>query len=316
MIPTSNDMRFELTTACNYACTICPRELLTRDIKTMSLELFKELFDKITLETSQYTNLTLSGFGEPLMDKTLPDKLEYALNKKSELTSTVLTNGSYLTPERFKRLNDIGLTSIRVSFYGVDKDSYNTVHGIKSSKMFERVNKNVKEIAKLERKTQIIFTYNITDGNDHCVNEWINQWKNVVDLVEVWKPHNWVDGRDYRTVQPEKLNSCGRPFTGPLQIQVDGTINMCCFDFDGKLELGDLKTHSLKEIFNDFFFQNLRARHETGDFDFSGLICKDCDQRNADKKDVMVYNSKFDIKERVQQTSTTYSPLEGPSDVS
>jgi len=49
--------------------------------------------------------------------------------------------------------------------------------------------------------------------------------------------------------------------------------------------------------------------HTSGDFKNSGLICENCDQRNADKSDVMIYNSKFNIEERVQKVSTTYSDI-------
>jgi hypothetical protein len=47
----------------------------------------------------------------------------------------------------------------------------------------------------------------------------------------------------------------------------------------------------------------------TGNFKGSGLICENCDQRNIEKKDVMVYNSKFKIEERVKMVSTTYKKI-------
>ena len=81
---------------------------------------------------------------------------------------------------------------------------------------------------------------------------------------------------------------------------------MCCFDYDGKLTLGDLKTQTLAEVFAGDLFKKLVACHMSGDYAGSGLICENCDQRNADKGDVMVHNSKFDIRERVAMTSTTY----------
>jgi len=93
----------------------------------------------------------------------------------------------------------------------------------------------------------------------------------------------------------QKVRTCGRPLNTPLQVQVNGTVNMCCFDFNGQLELGDLKTESLKEIFSSPVFKKIVKHHTTGDFRKSGLICEDCDQRNADKSDVLVYDSKYDI---------------------
>ena len=310
MIPKSNDMRFEVTTRCNYNCIICPREKITRKIETMSLDLFKMLFDKIIKETDQYDTLTFPGMGEPLLDDTLNKKIEYAKKCKKDLAVLLLTNGSLLTPQKFKEFEDLGLTSVRVSFYGNTPESYSKVHGINDRSAFARVRDNLLEVAKVRKHTELLITFNVVDGsNDDVIKDWIDFWEDKVDLIEVWRPHNWVDGRSYRKVQEEKLKTCGRPFKGPLQVQVDGTVNMCCFDFDGKTTLGDLKKHTLKEIFTSPLFEKIVKHHKSGDFTGSGLICKYCDQRNKDKGDVMVYNSKFDIEERVRMVSTTYKEV-------
>lgn len=308
MIPKSNDMRFEVTTKCNYNCVICPRDKLTRNIETMSFGLFKKLIDKILDETDQYNTLTFPGLGEPLLDKTLNKKIEYA--KKNKLGVLILTNGSLLSVDRFKKLEDLGVTSIRVSFYGNNPDTYCKVHGVNNKEIFNRVKNNLTEISRIKKYTKLLFTFNVVDGtNDGCVRDWIDYWKDKADLIEVWRPHNWVNGRNYRKVQKEKLKTCGRPFKGPLQVQVDGTVNMCCFDFDGKLTLGDLKTESLKEIFNSSLYKKIKDCHLSDNFKDSELICENCDQRNIDKSDVMIFDSKFDIKKRVKMISTIYTKI-------
>lgn len=307
MIPKNNDMRFEITTECNYNCVICPRDKITRKIETMDLGLFKKLFDKIGQEIAQYDTLTFPGMGEPLLDRTLDKKIEYTKKQKRNLSILILTNGSLLTPRRFKELENLGVTSIRVSFYGNDPVSYSKVHGVRNKRLFSKVRDNLVKISQIKFSTKLLFTFNVVDGsNEDSVEEWIEFWNDKVDLIEVWRPHNWVDGRNYRIIQNEKVKTCGRPFRGPLQVQVDGTVNMCCFDFDGKLTLGDLKTQSLKEIFSSPLYKKIVERHTSGDFKKNGLICKNCDQRNKDKSDVMIYNSMFDINERIKQLSTTY----------
>ncbi len=308
MIPQSNELRLEVTTKCNYNCIICPREKLTRKKETMSYELFKHIFDKINSETSQYDTLTFPGLGEPLLDKTIDDKIIYA--KKHNYTVLMLTNGSLLTVDRFRRLEDIGLDSVRVSIYGNSPESYNMVHRTKKADSFQRVKENLTEISRIKDHTSLLITYNVVEGcNDSALEPWIEYWKDKVDLLEVWRPHNWVDGRSYRVVQRKKLKTCGRPWKTPLQIQVDGTVNMCCFDFDGKLLLGDLKTQTLQEIFESSMFKKILKHHTSGDYKESGLICENCDQRNLDKSEVMIYNSKFDIKERIKKISTTYADI-------
>ncbi|MFC1646293.1 radical SAM/SPASM domain-containing protein [Candidatus Omnitrophota bacterium] len=310
MIPNNNDVRIEVTTKCNYNCIICPRDKITRKLETMSLELFKELFDKIMSKTDQYDTLSFPGMGEPLLDETLDLKIKYAKNKKKDLNILLLTNGSMLTPKRFKELEGIGLSSARISFYGNDKDSYSKVHGVKYSDSFQKVRDNLIEISKIKTTADLLLTFNVVDGaNCNVVQDWIDFWKNRADLIEVWRPHNWVDGRNYRKIGTEKLKSCGRPFNGPLQVQVDGTVNMCCFDFDGKLALGDLRKQSLNKIFSSQIYKKIYRCHEKGNFKASDLICDNCDQRNKDKSDVMIYNSKFNIEERVKMVSTTYKKV-------
>lgn len=303
-------MRFEVTTRCNYNCIICPREKLARKIETMSLSLFKKIFDKIMLETGQYNTLTFPGMGEPLLDLSLDEKIKYAKKRKKDLSVLILTNGSMLTPNRFKELENIGATSVRVSFYGNTPKAYSKVHGLNNKRLFYKVRDNLLAISKIKTSTKLLLTLNIIDGgNDGYVKDWIGCWKNKVDLIEVWRPHNWVDAKNYRVVQKKKLKTCGRPFKGPLQVQVDGTVNMCCFDFNGKLTLGDLNKQSLKKVFSSALFNKILQGHRSGNFKNSGLICEHCDQRNADKTDIMIYNSKFDIQERVKQISTTYSKI-------
>jgi hypothetical protein len=84
---------------------------------------------------------------------------------------------------------------------------------------------------------------------------------------------------------------------------------MCCFDFDGKLLLGDLKKQTLDEIFESSMFNKILKCHTTGDYIGSGLICENCDQRNMEKTEAMIYNSKYDIQERVKKVSTTYNEI-------
>jgi wyosine [tRNA(Phe)-imidazoG37] synthetase (radical SAM superfamily) len=308
MIPTNNELRIEVTTKCNYNCNICPREKLTRKMETMDLELFKYIFDKINSETAQYNTLTFPGMGEPLLDESIDDKVIYA--KKHNYNILMLTNGSLLTVDRFKRLEDIGLDSIRVSIYGNSSESYNAMHGISNTDSFMRIKRNLTEISRIKSKTSLLLTYNVVDGcNDSALESWIEYWKDKVDLLEVWRPHNWVDSKDYRAVQKDKLKTCGRPLNTPLQIQVDGTVNMCCFDFDGKLLLGDLRTQTLEEIFESSMFNKILRHHTSGDYKGSGIICENCDQRNVEKTDAMIYNSKYDIEERVKKVSTTYADI-------
>ena len=313
MIPDSNEVRIEVSTLCNYVCPICPREGMVRRKEIMPVSLFQRIMARIK-DHPQYKTITFSGIGEPLTDLDIRWKLAVAHGQGYE--TLLLTNGSLLTTDKIKELNAFGLKSVRVSFYGMSPETYASAHGV-GEEAFELVKANVLEAC--DSDLEVILTYNIIPGiNEHEMEEWIEYWKDKADLLEVWHPHNWVYGKKYREVQEEKLKTCGRPFNGPLQIQVDGTVIMCCFDYEGKLELGDLKTQTLNQIFIDEPYRSVKENHSCGVHTtlfgpvgriytkLVDTICADCDQLNANKSDIMVYSSEHDLEERVTLTSTTY----------
>ena len=312
MIPKSNEIRFEVTTRCNHHCVMCPRDELYRKKELMSFDSFKFYLDKIRQEADQYECVTFSGFGESTLDPGLMQKIEYA--RKLGYRVYLLTNGTLLTKEKFLKMNELGVDSVRISIHGNTESAYLKTHGLHKESFFHRVQIAINEFVQVPgRRTKVILTFVETEHNRSNIDDFINYWRERVDLIEAWRPHNWVDGRGYREIQENgKLNTCGRPENGPLQIQVDGTVNMCCFDFNGQLLLGDLKTQSLQEIFSDAPFQNLMKCHRLGDYAGSGLICENCDQRNKlqSGREIMIYNSKYDPDIRVNQYSTTYTDVD------
>jgi hypothetical protein len=307
MIPDSNEIRIEVSTECNFKCVICPHDEMERTKEKMPLSRFHALIEKVDAETDQYDTVTFSGIGEPLTNIHLPDMVWVA--KNLGYRTLLLTNASMLTPKKFNTLRESGLDSVRVSFYGDSYRTYAKAHGV-PLQYFGKTMGNVMHMSTNRQDVELILTFNvIPDVNEGDVDDWIDFWKDKADLLEVWRPHNWVYGEQFRKVQKVKNNSCGRPFNGPLQIQVDGTVIMCCFDYEGELLLGDLNTQTLEEIFTGVAYCDILADHSTGLH--IGTTCQLCDQRNADKSDVMVYSSRDEKEERVTRTSTTYRRVQG-----
>jgi len=278
----------------------------------MGFTLFRELLEKAISETAgfrRWTTLTFSGMGEPLVDPTLDSKITLA--RARGLSVLVLTNGILLSVERFKALENLGVGSVRVSLHAHSADAYARLHGTSGSE-FAHLRESLTEVCAVKRDSSVIMTYDIVPGvNERDVQPWIDYWKGKADLLEVWTPHNWASAMRYRAIAGERLPSCGRPWYTPIQIQVDGTVNLCCFDYDGALTLGDLKTQSLTQIFNSEPYLSLERRHRAGDFTNSDLICRDCDQRKRDQSGILIYSSRGDVQERVKQVSTTYVKVSG-----
>ena len=89
----------------------------------MNLAQYKKSIDEVV--GLGCVQVVLTGFGEPLVDKTLEQKVEYAHNKG--LRTYIISNASLLTKERTTGLISAGLDELRLSFYGMKKETYEKV---------------------------------------------------------------------------------------------------------------------------------------------------------------------------------------------
>jgi len=298
----TNEARIETCTKCNYRCKFCTHPThFTRKKEIMSLEIYRFIIDKLKIEAPYIHETTISGFGEAFLDPTIFEKIKYS--RERGFLVHILTNGSTLDENQIDILFDTAVEDIRISLHSIDTDNYCKITGA-SPVQHKKVLKNIEYIINNKECTRLVITIDVIDINKDEIDNIIEMYSDRVDLLEIWRPHNWVDILDYRK-GPIVKNSCGRPINSPLQIQVDGTINMCCFDYNGILLLGDFMTQTLEEIFNSDAFIDLKKQHIDGTLAESNYICKNCDQRR-DQQDAVIYNSKFSGDDRLNRTSTNY----------
>jgi radical SAM protein with 4Fe4S-binding SPASM domain len=114
-------------------------------------------------------------------------------------------------------------------------------------------------------------------------------WEKYADYLEVWRPHNWGGMKTFREVNQRK-KTCGRPFSGPVQIQADGSVIPCCFLTNSEIILGNVNDDSIKDILNGFEYARLRKAHNDGNLD--GYACKMCDQLNVNDINPLLYSNR------------------------
>ena len=120
-----------LTKACNYHCLFCPfhnpqaeRTHREADLPRMSYEMFAGLLGE--LKRLGTRAIDICGDGEPL---THPQALKMvALARELDFDVTLATNAALLTEERARRLVDLGVRRIHVSFNAATEDVYEKLH--------------------------------------------------------------------------------------------------------------------------------------------------------------------------------------------
>ena len=119
------EVRYETTDHCNATCIMCPRDLHEhgREHGVMAFDEYASSIDEIVPMGAR--KVVLTGFGEPLMDSTLSQKVAYAHDRG--LSTYLISNASLLDDKRARGLITAGLDELRVSVYGTRPETYNAV---------------------------------------------------------------------------------------------------------------------------------------------------------------------------------------------
>lgn len=109
----------DVSDACNIACAVCSREIDwdKRDTAILSLDRFRRLYDPI-----RPVYLSLSGYGETLLNKHVPAMISHAVAGGSRVT--LVTNGTLLDGDRADALIEAGLARLKVSIDAADPEVY------------------------------------------------------------------------------------------------------------------------------------------------------------------------------------------------
>jgi len=293
------EVRYEPTDHCNAECVMCPRDLhkLARPHGIMSLAKYKRSLDEVVGLGCKRIDFT--GFGEPLVDKTLEEKVAYA--KSKGLGTYTITNASILTRARTARFIKAGLDELRVSFYGMRKETYErAMVGLN----FETTWKNLHDFLEVREEMgsklpRLEINWLVLPENEEDTELFREYWEPRADAIEIWKPHNFGDGRSYRQRSDDiaMKNTCGRPKNGPLQIHWNGEVVACCYDYNNQLVLGNAFEQPILEILNGEKYRLIRLAHREKMFKLFPY-CNQCDQL-LPHADALVYTNRHNLPKEV-----------------
>lgn len=293
------EVRYEVTDHCNAECIMCPRDIhkFGRPHGIMNMQAYQKSIDEVAeLGCKQ---VVLTGFGEPLVDKRVEQKVAYA--KSKGMRTYIISNVSLLTKDRSRRLIEAGLDELRVSYYGMRKETYEKVMvGLN----FDQTMKNLSDFLEVRKelgskRPRMEISWLVLPENESDTELFQEYWEPKVDAIEIWKPHNFGDGRTYRQRYEEvsMKNTCGRPENGPLQIQWNGEVIPCCYDYNNKIVLGNAFGQPVLEILNGDKYNLLRMAHQEKKFNLFPY-CDQCDQL-LPHADALVYTNRHKLPKEV-----------------
>ncbi len=279
-LPWPSQILIENTNCCNAQCVMCPRDTLTRKRGFMEFGLFEKIMTELS-GARRKPVVHLHGFGEPLLDPLLPERIKLA--KACGIKQTyMVTNASLLFPETARSLILAGLDAMKISFYGTDEASYNATMrqldfkvALQNIKDFMRIRKELKK-----SNPKLVLQYLPQENNGSQIAEFQSLWrslpdKNRGDCLNISSLDNFGGGKSYNTVGEKIVSVCFYPWSA-LSVLWDGKAVTCCVDYNGAQGVGDVNTQSIREIWNGPVLSTIRKNF--GKLDYSGFpTCQLCD---------------------------------------
>lgn len=231
------------------------------------MDLYRKIIDEAAT-IPEIDQIAFSALGEPLLDRFLVERVEYAHKAKKWALSEVYTNGVGLTPKKFDALRDAGLTSLTISLNATNPKQHEKIMGLKGK--FGTVVANARyAIANAQGKVDVVIKAVRNEDNFDEVDQIKFHMMWGIRLApEVYPGNgqvvleaNWADQTrtiETRTLDPNSM--CGRA-VGQFSVLWDGKVSLCCFDPLLKHELGDLKKQTIREIYNSPWYTQFREDH-------------------------------------------------------
>ncbi len=285
---------FEPTTACNLRCPECPSGLrsFTRPTGNLKQDLFTRVIDELAPDLWA---LTFYFQGEPYINPNFLDMVRIA-NDRGLYTNTS-TNAHFLTEEKAEATVRSGLSRLIISLDGTDQETYSAYRREgELAKVIEGAERIVKWKKKLKSLTpHVVFQFLVVKPNEHQIPEARTLAKRIgvddlwLKTAQIYAPtddHALIptqdkyarykrDANGFWQVKNKLEDSCWKMWHSCV-ITWDGRVVPCCFDKDAHHVLGDLRTHSFRELwhsdaYNDFRSKLLRSRS-------SIEMCRNCSE--------------------------------------
>lgn len=218
-------IEIEFNHDCNRACWYCPNAQHERVNKGQMNESTFDLLVRRLEDVGYEGNLSYQFYNEPLLFPHLEKFVDQLTKSLPKTTSTLYTNGTLLTLERFKALRLAGIKQFIVTRHEAERDY-----------LFEKVYPLLTDEEKALTKFQ-------THKDIHYTNR-----GGLVD----------VGSRESAQLLP-----CHIP-TFLMVITHQGKILGCFEDFNEELGVGDLRTQSLSEIWESKPYIELREKLKKG----------------------------------------------------
>jgi len=267
------------SSSCNFRCSFCPTGDAGLLKKTgrwqgqMEMSTFRKVINDLKEFNSPLKVLRLYKDGEPFLNKNLAEMVRLARQSGIAESIDTTTNGSFLELETIKPILDAGIDRINISVDGLSDQQFLDFTQTKVD--FEQYVKNIQSLYEIKGSCEIC----IKIAGDYLSEEERQKFyalfgdfsdRIFIENVSPCWPEFDVENRLGISIargiydQPlSEVNTCPYIFYS-LSVNSDGSVSLCFLDWARKLVVGNMRTTSLKEIWNGEALHHHRIAHLNG----------------------------------------------------
>lgn len=290
--PAPKSVKIEISPRCNYRCGFCA--LRTRE-KQPLVDMDFGLFQRITEEmrAAGVEEIGVFYLGESFMAPHLLIDCVKWVKKLGFPYVFLTTNGSKADPWIVSELMRAGLNSLKFSMNASDCEQFKSIVGV-TDKYFQKSLENLKEARRVRDEGKYkcgLYASSIKYDGEQQERMEAFLAENVIPYVD---QHYWLPLYSMGAIATQREAELGyKPTAGnqgrlgalrePLpcwsaftegHVRADGGLSLCCFDSDGRFQVGDLTKQSFMDAWNSPEFQFIREAHLSKDV--RGTVCENC----------------------------------------
>lgn len=290
-LDTPYSMFIDVCNVCNFKCKFCAVQCPDRELSfkrmCMSYIDFKKIIDDLKGFSRPLKMLRLYCNGEPLINRDLPEMIQYAKNAGVTGWLEIVTNASLLSPDLNKKLLGAGLDRIRISIEGVDEVAYQEISQSKID--WKRFVDNIRDLYDNKEQCEIyIKTVDVAVENEEQKEKFFATFGDICDkifiehIAPVWAGYNKIN-EDFSLshmglngVQVREVGICPFPFYACV-VNPDGTVTACCSDWERKIILGNALTQNICDIWHGNKLRQFLKGMVQGGRNSYPTICAKCE---------------------------------------
>jgi len=284
--PVPKSVKIELTARCDFQCFYCASSFRLREKHDMEWDFYTRIVKE--MHDAGVEELGVFYLGESFLYPKLAEAIQYAKDVGFSYIF-LTTNGRLSTPDKLQACMAAGLNSLKFSFNNATPEQFQEVTKVKAAD-FHTIIANIKAARQI--RDEHGYKCGLYASSIQYDGEQQEKMANAVaEILPYVDEHYWLPlygqagltsgakgttpsaGNQGRVGALRPALPCWALFTEG-HITYDGHLAACCFDHDGRFNMGNLNEMSFMDAWHSAPFQVLRQANLLEDV--TGTVCEKC----------------------------------------